>query len=92
MTLKTAKQTALIYFILGTLLFFIQWVSGYHAGVTLIEIIFLLITIVHNLTVFIILLIQLIKKNELETFFSILIILINIPVAIGYGYILIHFS
>ncbi|MEZ4859152.1 MAG: hypothetical protein R2781_10110 [Flavobacteriaceae bacterium] len=91
MTLQTAKQTALIYFILGTLLFFIQWALGYLSGVTLIGIVFLLIALVHNLTVFIILLIQLIKRNELETFFSLLIILLNIPVAIGYGYLLFFF-
>ena len=92
MTLQTAKKTAFIYFIVGTLLFFLHWFSVNQVGIHLIGIVFLLFAVVHNLIGFFILVFQLIKRDELETFFSILIILLNITVVIGYGYILFNYS
>ncbi|HAT64682.1 MAG TPA: hypothetical protein DCS66_08785 [Flavobacteriaceae bacterium] len=90
--LKTAKKTAFTFFIIGTLLFFIRWVSGYEKSITLIVLAFILFAVIYNLIVLILLITQLIKHNELDSFFSMLIILLNIPIAAGYVYILIHFS
>lgn len=91
-TLKTAQKTSLIFFSIGTFLFLIQLLTKDELAFALLGLVFVLIAIVYNLIVIIILIIQLIKHNELDTFFSILIILLNIPIAAGYLYILIHFS
>jgi hypothetical protein len=92
MTLNTAKKTALIFFITGTVLFLIQLVTKSEIAFAFFGFVFILIALVYNLIVLIILIVQLIKHNELDTFFSIVIILLNIPIAVGYAYILIHFS
>lgn len=92
MTLATAKKTALTFFSLGTLLFLIQLITKSEFAFAFFGFVFILIALVYNLIVLIILMVQLIRYNELDTFFSILIILLNIPIAAGYVYILIHFS
>lgn len=92
MTFKSAKNTALTFFSLGTFLFLLQLLTKADFAFAFFGFVFVLIAIVYNLIVLIILIIQLIKLNELETFFSILIILLNIPIAVGYVFILIHFS
>ena len=90
-TLKTAKNTALTFFSIGTLLFVLLLLTKSLPTFAFIGFVFIVTAIIYNLTIVVLLLIQLIKQNELETFCSILIILLNIPIAIGYFYILIHF-
>jgi len=92
MTLKAAQKTSITFYILGTLFFLILLVAGKIIPLIFLTALYLLIAVIYNLIVLAILIIQLIKHNELEAFFSILIILLNIPIALGYGYILIHFS
>lgn len=92
MTLATAKKTAITFYIIGTLFFLILLVAGKIIPFIFLTALYLIIAVIYNLIVLAILIFQLIKHNELETFFSILIILLNIPIAAGYVYILIHFS
>ena len=90
-SIKTARLTALTFFCIDTFLFLIQWLTKEDFAFIFLGVIFISIATIYNLVVFIILLVQLIRKNELETFFSILIVLINIPIALGYFYILTHY-
>lgn len=90
-TLKIAKNTALTFFGIGTLLFLLLLLTRSLPAFAFIGFVFIVTAIIYNVTFLILLLIQLIKHNELETFFAILIILLNIPIAMGYFYILIHF-
>lgn len=90
-SLKTARLTALTFFSIGTFLFLIQCLSKEDFAFIFLGLIFIIIATIYNFIVFLILLVQLIRKNEIETFFSILIILLNIPIALGYFYILTHY-
>ncbi|MEZ4875084.1 MAG: hypothetical protein R2793_06470 [Flavobacteriaceae bacterium] len=91
MSNKKAFRTALIFFAIGSVLFLIQWAAGPQLPLYMLGFLFVVFAVVYNTLLFFILLIRLIKHNELETFFSMLILLANLPIAMGYFYILIHY-
>lgn len=91
MTLATTKKIALSFFIIGTCLFTILLVTNSEFTFVFLSVVFILVALIFTFIMLLILIVQLLKHNELDTYFSIVIILSNIPIALSYAYILIHF-
>ncbi len=89
-TLQTAKKIALTFFIIGTLLFGMQWLMKDWFGLVFLGIIFIGIALLVNGIAFIVLLKKLLTEDCLESFFGMCILLCNVPVAFLYAYILIN--
>ncbi|MBX2829546.1 MAG: hypothetical protein KTR22_15385 [Flavobacteriaceae bacterium] len=88
---RTAFRIALWFFGIGTFLFLFQLLLGEGMYLVFIGIVFLFVAIVFNGFILLILIVDLIRKDILETFFAICVILANIPIALGYTYILIEY-
>ncbi|MEL6811934.1 MAG: hypothetical protein AAFP76_11410 [Bacteroidota bacterium] len=90
-SLTSAKWIAGIFFCIGTLLFLVQLLLGDSLGIAFLGAIFIVIAIIFNSITLLLLIIDLVRKDLLESFFGICIILLNVPIAAGYAYILIEF-
>ncbi|MGJ8667666.1 MAG: hypothetical protein ACSHW7_14950 [Patiriisocius sp.] len=88
---KTAIRTAGTFFGIGTVLFLFELFTKSHE-LLFIGFVFIVIAVIFNSITFLVLLIELIRKDSLEAFFSICIICSNIPIAMGYYYLLTHFN
>ena len=92
-TFNISAGIALVFFVLGTLLFLLQLVSTNMNELPLIGFYYLVIAVIVNSLVLITLLGKLfIDTNYTETFKSIGIILANIPIAVAYAYIVIEYA
>lgn len=89
-SLKAAKRVALTTFILGTVLFLLQIIFGEKAGIIGLGLLFILVAFILNSILFLVALINLIKTDQLESFFVMCILLINLPVAAGYTYFILE--
>ncbi len=87
-SLKSAKRIAFTFFFIGTLLFLIQLLIDDSFGIAILGLVFIVVAVTFNTTILILLIIDLIRRDLLESFYSICLILVNIPIAIGYVYIL----
>ncbi len=90
-SLRSAKIIALVFFILGTLLFGIQFLVSDLIGLIGLGLFYLCLAIIFNGIIALLLLIDLIRKDYLESFYGLCIILTNIPVAALYAYLIIEF-
>ncbi|MDC8004445.1 hypothetical protein POV27_10315 [Aureisphaera galaxeae] len=90
-SLEVAKRIALIFFSIGTFLFLMQLLLGDGLELVFLGMIFVIIAVIFNGFILLVLVVDLIRKDLLETFFAICIILANIPIAFGYAYILTEF-
>ncbi len=89
-SLKSAKRIALTFFSIGTLLFLIQLLFSDGFGIAFLGMLFIVIAVAFNSIVLLLLIIDLLRKDLLESFIGICIILANIPIALGYVYILLE--
>lgn len=95
MTRKTtgAKQCAIFFFILGTMLFLLQLIWTGINTITAIGFYFTAIAVLCNAFFILVLLVGLLlKENLIDTLKAIGLICINIPVAIGYAYITLEYA
>ena len=90
-SLTSAKWIAGIFFSIGTFLFLIQLLFGDSLGIAFLGAIFIVIAVIFNSITLFLLIVDLLRRDLLESFFGICIILLNVPVALGYAYILIEF-
>jgi len=89
---KSARNIALIFFIVGTFLFILNAFIDEYPPMMMLGFFFVVFAIVFNSVVLLILLVDLIRKDRLESFFAICIILANIPIAAGYVYIITEYG
>lgn len=89
---KSARNIALVFFIIGTFLFLINAFTKEHPPIVTLGLFFVVFAVLFNCIVLFILLVDLIRKDRLESFFAICIILANIPIAAGYLYIIIEYG
>lgn len=89
---KWARNIALIFFIIGTFLFLINAFTKEYQPIVMLGFLFVVFAIIFNSIVICILLVDLIRKDRLESFFAICIILANIPVAAGYFYVIMEYG
>ena len=89
---KSARNIALIFFIVGTFLFVINVFTKEYAPIVTLGLFFVVFAIILNSIVLLILLVDLIRKDRLESFFAICIILANIPIAAGYLYLTMEYG
>lgn len=87
-SLTTAKIMALLFFGVGTLLFLLGAITGMDNTIVVFGFLFIVFAIIFNAVVLIILFVDLIRKDQLESFIAIVITLVNIPIAVGYFYLL----
>ena len=88
---KTTKWMALIFFVVGTLLFLLRGLANNHFIIIILGRVFIAFAAVFNSIILIILLVDLIRKDRLESFYAICIVLANIPIAITYAYIILEY-
>ena len=89
-SLRSAKIIALIFFILGTLLFGMQFLVPDLLSLIGLGLFYILFAILFNGIAALMLLIDLIRKDRLESFYGLCIILANIPIASLYTYLIIY--
>jgi len=89
---NSARNIALIFFIVGTFLFIINAFINEYPPIVTLGFFFVVFAIIFNSIVLLILLVDLIRKDRLESFFAICIILANIPIAAGYLYIIMEYG
>lgn len=91
--LKATYKVALLFFTLGTLLFLLQIIVRDITGITFVGYLYVIGSIIINLIILIILLFSLAleKDKRTETLKSIGVILINVPIAYLYFYIVIEY-
>jgi len=89
---KSARNIALIFFIAGTFLFILNAFTNDNPPTVVLGVFFVAFAVIFNSIVLFILLVDLIRKDLLESFFAICIILTNIPVAAGYVYIIVEYG
>ena len=89
-TLKVAVKIALSFFVIGTLLFAMQILLGNSGSLLFLGLAFIALAVLVNSIIFLLALIDLIQKDRLESFYAICILLANIPIAVGYAYILLE--
>lgn len=85
---RSAKISALVFFCIGTLLFLLQYFFGRAFGLLFIGFAFVVFAAVYNCILFLLLLIDLIRRDRVESFFGLCLILANLPIAWVYLYIL----
>ncbi len=90
--LKVAKKTALSFFIIGTILFVMEFLLGDLGTLVFLGIAFVAVAVLVNSIIVLLALIDLIRKDRLESFYAICVLLANIPIAVLYVYLLIKFS
>ena len=83
-----AKRTALISFGIGTFIL-LSFLISQHEALQALGFIYLILVIMYNLILLLVLLIRMIlyKEGQFEIFKSILLMLLNIPIAYLYTYI-----
>lgn len=92
-TFNISAKTALVFFTMGTFLFFLQIYMGKLTALTVIGFYYLIIAIIINCIFLITLIVKLIlDQHRAETVRSIGIILANIPIATAYIFILFEFK
>jgi len=91
-SLKSARTIALIFFIVGTFLFVINVFTKEYAPIVTLGLFFVVFAILFNTIVLLILLVDLIRKDRLDSFFGICIILANLPIAAGYFYLTMEYG
>lgn len=91
-SLNSARNIALVFFIVGTFLFVINTFIKEYPPIVMMGLFFVVFAILFNTIVLLILLVDLIRKDRLESFYAICIILANIPIAAGYFYITIEYG
>jgi len=90
--IKEAFQFALLFFVLGTLLFVIQLIIGEISIVTIIGLYYVILAVIINvIKLFHQLSILLFRKDKIMTLKSIGVILINIPIAYLYFFIVTNY-
>ncbi len=89
-SLKTAKILALVTFLIGTILFIVQFIFGEGIGITGLGLMFIVVAFLVNTVMFLIAFIDLLRTDHLESFYVMCILLINLPIAIGYAYLIIE--
>jgi len=89
---NSARIIALIFFIVGTFLFLINAFTKEYPPIVTFGFLFVVFAVIFNSIVLFILLVDLIRKDRLESFFAICIILSNIPIAAGYLYIIMEYG
>ncbi|MEM7086128.1 MAG: hypothetical protein AAF489_08105 [Bacteroidota bacterium] len=89
---RSARNIALIFFIVGTFLFILNMFIPDYSPIVTLGLIFTAFAVIFNTVVLLILLVDLIRKDRLESFFAICIILANLPVAAGYAYLVIQYG
>ena len=87
-SLKAAKRIAGTSFVIGTLLFLFQLLLGYQLSLGIIGLAYIALALFVNGIAFLLAFIKLIKTDELDAFFAMCILLANLPIAIGYIYII----
>lgn len=91
-SVRTNKKFALFFFIVGTMLFIIQLLTREINMITVIGYFYVGASIIINSIVVLILLFQLINyKRKKETLTSIGLILINLPIAFVYSYLVVNY-
>ncbi|NND64040.1 MAG: hypothetical protein HKN48_12690 [Flavobacteriaceae bacterium] len=85
------KRIALLFFIVGTLLFFLGIIVPEPFGIFVLGLLFTVIAVLISTVLFAILLVDLIKHDRLESFFGICILLANLPIAATYFYVLTNY-
>lgn len=88
--LQRAVKIAVTFFGIGTLLFTLQLLLGDGGQLIFIGIVFIVIAVIFNSITFILALVDLIQKDRLESFYALCILVANIPIAMGYFYILLE--
>lgn len=89
---KSARNIALIFFIVGTFLFILNAFTNENPPTVMLGVSFVAFAVIFNSIILLILLVDLIRKDRLESFFAICIILANIPIAAGYAYIIVEYG
>jgi hypothetical protein len=91
-SLKSARIIALIFFILGTFLFVVNVFIREDQPLVMLGLFFVVFAVLFNSIILLILLVDLIRKDRLESFFAICIILANLPIAAGYLYLTLEYG
>jgi len=89
---RNAIRIFTVFFTLGSLLFIAQLILGDFVPLAIIGLIYIGIALLFNGIAFLLALIDLIKKDRLESFYSLLLLLLNLPVAAGYAYVLLDMN
>ncbi len=84
------KHLAFLFFGIGTVLFILGLIVPDPIGIFILGFLFVVIATFISTIFGIILLIDLIKNDRLESFFGLCLLLANVPIAMGYFYILIE--
>lgn len=88
---KFAKKFALVFFIIGSTLFLIQIMTSELTAITIFGYYYLILSIIINLIFVILLLCTLVlDKNKKETIKSIGVLMLNIPIAFIYAYLVLN--
>ncbi|GAB5401376.1 MAG: hypothetical protein Aureis2KO_29610 [Aureisphaera sp.] len=88
---KSAKWIAITFFCIGTLLFLIQLLLGDAMEIAFLGMLYTAFAVLFNGTILLFLIIDLIRRDLLESFYGICLILANVPIAMGYVYLLLEF-
>lgn len=91
-TLKAAVRIAVTFFTIGSVLFVLQFFTHDVIGLAILGLIFIVIAVIFNGITAILIIIDLIKRDRLESFTALCILLANIPIAAGYAYLLMEFN
>ena len=91
-SIKSARIIALIFFILGTFLFVVNVFIREDQPLVMLGLFFVVFAVLFNSIILLILLVDLIRKDRLESFFAICIILANLPIAAGYLYLTLEYG
>jgi hypothetical protein len=91
-SIKSARIIALIFFILGTFLFVVNVFIREDQPLVMLGLFFVVFAVLFNSIVLLILVVDLIRKDRLESFFAICIILANLPIAAGYLYLTLEYG
>jgi len=86
------RNIAATFFCIGTLLFLLQITIGKSIDLIFVGLLFVVIAIIFNLIVLLVLIINLIQFDQLHTLKSIGIIVLNLPIAAGYLYLILEYS
>ena len=90
--LKGAKKIAISFFSIGTILFVMELLLGDLGTLVFLGVAFVAIAVLVNSIIVLLAIIDLIRKDRLESFYAICVLLANIPIAALYVYFLIKFS
>ena len=91
-SLKSARTIALIFFIVGTFLFVINVFTNEYPPIITLGLFFVVFAVLFNTIVLLILLVDLIRKDRLDSFFGICNILANLPIAAAYFYLTMEYG